>query len=52
MNKEQPPAMEFVQDMEDMAVHGVRRLLVLINYFSSVRSCLSQKNSRKSHLKM
>lgn len=23
MNKEQPPAMEFVQYMEDMAVHGV-----------------------------
>lgn len=49
MNEEETPAMEFVQHMEYTAVHGVRRLLVFVNYFSNVSPCLSQKT--KTNLK-
>lgn len=49
MNEEETPAMEFVQHMEYTAAHGVRRLLVFVNYFSNVSPCLSQKT--KTNLK-
>lgn len=51
MNKEEPPAMGFVQYMEYVAVHGVRRLLVFINYFSNTRPCLYQKNLKEKPFK-